>query len=113
MYGELTWAEAMAERAEGLGVPGERIVRQGRSTTTAEDAAFTAPLLQERGVRVVLVVTSAYHSGRACGWFEDALGEEVEVRSCPAPTPGLEVWWRDAALTRDVVSELLKRLWPS
>ena len=45
LYGDTTWAELMRERAERAGVPAGRIRLQDRSTTTAEDARFSAELL--------------------------------------------------------------------
>jgi uncharacterized SAM-binding protein YcdF (DUF218 family) len=67
---------------------------EGSSTTTTENAADTARLLLPRGVRRILLVTSALHMRRARGLFERAGFEVV-----PAPTD-IEVArrpfeWRD------------------
>lgn len=110
IYGQLTWAELMRDQAEALGVDEDRIVLQDRSTTTAEDADLSAPLLQ--GCRRVVVVTSPFHSRRAAAEFRRALGPGVEVVSCPSRDELPREWWRDAVAARSVVSELLKWAWP-
>ena len=113
LYAETTWAELMAARAVAAGVPAARIVRQDRSTTTEEDAAFTVALLRARGVRSVLLVTSPWHSRRAARLFRRA-APELEVVSCPgAPelAPGTD-WWTDPVAARALATEVLKHLWP-
>lgn len=82
-----------------------------RSRTTVEDARFTAALLRERDVKVVLLVTGEWHSGRAAPLFRREL-PGVEVVSCASPEPYPQAWWTDAEATRGVVIEVLKRLWP-
>lgn len=110
IYGELTWAELMRDQAVRLGVPRERIVLQGRSRTTTEDALLSAPLLQ--GARRVVLVTSPSHSRRAAGEFRRALGPGVLVLSCPSRDAVPAEWWTDPVATRAVVTELLKWVWP-
>jgi uncharacterized SAM-binding protein YcdF (DUF218 family) len=111
VYHATTWAALMAAHAEELGVPHERILLQDRSRTTVEDARFSIPLLEARGVHSIVLVTSAWHSRRAKRTFErEAPG--LRVVSCPAPPPAIEGdWWHDAEATRSVVTELLKYLW--
>lgn len=110
IYGETTWAEVMRERAVARGVPLERIRLQDRSTTTAEDAAFSAEILALPPGSRLLLVTSPWHSERAAEHFRRALGPEIEVTSCPSPDrPG--DWWDDPQDARDLATELLKRLW--
>lgn len=87
-------AEAMREFLVDLGVPATAMLLEGSSTTTTENAADTARLLLPRGVRRILLVTSALHMRRARGLFERAGFEVV-----PAPTD-IEVArrpfeWRD------------------
>jgi uncharacterized SAM-binding protein YcdF (DUF218 family) len=110
IYGETTWAELMRARAEERGIPAGRIRLQAKSTTTAEDARFSAEVLGlPPGSRLILV-TSPWHSERAAEHFREALGEGVEVLSCPSPEREGD-WWNDAEDARDLATELLKRLW--
>jgi len=64
-----------------LGVPDTALLLESRSTTTGENARFSAPLLRERGVDTVLLVTSALHMRRARAEFERA-----GLKVLPAPT---------------------------
>ena len=92
-------ARAMAIFLQDLGVPEQALVLEEASRNTLENAAFTAKLLNERGIRHVLLVTSALHMPRALALFS-AQGLQVE----PAPTdfeadnppPGALAWLPDA-----------------
>ena len=92
-------ARAMAVFLQDLGVPAPALVLEEDSRNTLENAAFSAKLLNERGIRHVLLVTSALHMPRALALFT-AQGLQVE----PAPTdfeadnppPGALAWLPDA-----------------
>ena len=92
-------ARAMAVFLQDLGVPAPALVLEEDSRNTLENAAFSAKLLNERGIRHVLLVTSALHMPRALALFS-AQGLQVE----PAPTdfeadnppPGALAWLPDA-----------------
>jgi uncharacterized SAM-binding protein YcdF (DUF218 family) len=83
--GRMTWsldsiAVAMKSALESdFRVPVRWI--EDRSTSTAENAAFTAALLRHDGISKVLLVTEAYHMPRSADVFR-AQGLEV----VPAPT---------------------------
>lgn len=74
----------MADAAIAAGVPPAAIVVELRARTTRENVAFTAPLLKERGIARVVVVTSPYHSRRAALAAERAW-PDIDVISLPAP----------------------------
>jgi uncharacterized SAM-binding protein YcdF (DUF218 family) len=63
-------ARAMQVFLTELGLPSEAMLLEERSRTTLQNAEFTAALLRERGLRTVLLVTSAFHMRRAMGAFE-------------------------------------------
>jgi uncharacterized SAM-binding protein YcdF (DUF218 family) len=54
---------------------------EGRSNTTAENAQFSAPILEQAGVRRILLVTDAIHMPRARAVFE-----KTGLAVIPAPT---------------------------
>jgi len=76
-----TEADAMRELLMALGVPDSALLLEGQSRTTRENAIYSAELLRERGIRRVLLVTSALHMHRAKKLFEQQ-GIGVD----PAPT---------------------------
>jgi uncharacterized SAM-binding protein YcdF (DUF218 family) len=61
-----------------FGIPPERIVREGRSRNTAENAGFTKNLVNPKLSERWLLVTSAAHMPRAVGTFRKA-GFPVEA----------------------------------
>ena len=62
-------ADTMRTLLEALGVPDAAILVEGSSRTTHENAVFTAKLAAERGIKRVLLVTSAWHMPRAEATF--------------------------------------------
>jgi len=76
-----TPAAEMTNILQALGIPREAIWLEPESRNTDENAAFSAPILQEHGVESILLVTSATHMPRAVYLFEQQ-GFDV----IPAPT---------------------------
>jgi uncharacterized SAM-binding protein YcdF (DUF218 family) len=95
-----TWppseAAAAAQVAVGLGVPSDALVLEERSTSTEENAAFAAELL-DPAARVV-VVTDTYHVFRAERVFGRVFAEARGSGSTPAP------WWRVRGAVREVLA---------
>jgi uncharacterized SAM-binding protein YcdF (DUF218 family) len=79
--GPQTPSEAMADILVELGVSRDAIVLEKQSRNTYENALYSKRLLDERGIRDVLVVTSASHMLRALSVFR-SLG----LQAIPAPT---------------------------
>lgn len=88
--GLTSWAELMKQQAVGMGVPPEAVWIQDRSTSTTEDARFSAEVLKAKGVRSVCLATSNFHSRRAGRLFRRELGDGIVLGVDPE-TP---VWWR-------------------
>jgi uncharacterized SAM-binding protein YcdF (DUF218 family) len=72
LYAEPPEVEAARRFAPALGLDPERIIAEGRSLTTAENAAFTRDLVKPRPGERWLLVTSAWHMPRAVGCFRRA-----------------------------------------
>jgi uncharacterized SAM-binding protein YcdF (DUF218 family) len=79
--GDRSEAELMEEILHIMGVPPRDILRESASRTTYDNARYSAILLQGKGLRRVLLVTSAFHMRRALGVFRQT-GLDV----VPAPT---------------------------
>ena len=63
-------AEAIRVVLNAFGVPDDVIVTEDRSRNTRQNAVFTANLAVSRGIRRVLLVTSALHMSRAEAAFK-------------------------------------------
>ena len=93
-------ARAMAVFLRDLGVPAQSIVMEETSRNTRQNAAFSATLLQGRGIEHILLVTSALHMPRALSLFT-AQGLQVtpaptDFEASQAPPSGLMAWLPDA-----------------
>ena len=74
-------AQQMQDLLAVMGVPARHVLLESASRDTHDNAVNAAQLLKSRGMRRILLVTSAYHMRRSVALFE-AQGLEV----VPAPT---------------------------
>ncbi len=74
-------AAAMRVLLRDLGVPDSAMLLEEKSRTTDENTRFSAGLLRQRGIKKILLVTSALHMKRALRYWQ---GEGIEVQ--PAAT---------------------------
>lgn len=82
--GEIEWltssasspAKDMAALLTGMGIPEEALWLESKSRNTHENAVMSQAILQEMGVKKVLLITSALHMPRSVALFEK-LGVEV------------------------------------
>lgn len=81
--GQRPTTDEMAELLASLGVPAEAILTEGGSGNTHEHAVNLCPVFASRGIRSVLVVTSAMHMPRAMGTLRRLC---PSVTFTPAPT---------------------------
>lgn len=65
-------ADFVAALFESFGVSRDRLVLEGRSRNTVENALYTRKLVQPRAGELWLLVTSAHHMPRAIGIFRKA-----------------------------------------
>ena len=104
---------AAAELRRG-GVPEEAVrVLDARPTSTHDEAEAVRAYAEGRGLRSLLVVTSAYHSRRALWtWRRVFRGSGIVVGLEPAPagrlTPAAWSWWLSAEGWREVAGEHVK-----
>jgi uncharacterized SAM-binding protein YcdF (DUF218 family) len=71
-------ADVLADELIHFGIAPERIIREGKSRNTRENALFTLEIAKEKGFRSLLMVTSAFHMVRAKGCF-NAVGLAVDA----------------------------------
>jgi len=78
-------AEVMAELAEKMGVPRERIFLETKATDTITNARYSVEIMKEQGWRKAILVSNPYHLRRA-KWLFTA-NPEIEVQIAPSETP--------------------------
>jgi uncharacterized SAM-binding protein YcdF (DUF218 family) len=78
IYGGATEAELAARLFESFGIPRQRVILEGKSRDTDENARFTKELVLPKPGERWLIVTSAHHMPRAVGSFRGA-GFPVEA----------------------------------
>ena len=71
-------AQVLADQLADWGVDRSRLLLEGQSLNTRDNATGSAAILREHGLRTVLVVTSAMHVPRAHGCFR-AVGIDVDM----------------------------------
>lgn len=111
-------AESMAEFLRQTGVDPADLIVENRSRNTAENAAFSAQILKERGLdEGIVLVTSATHLVRAEHLFRRA-GCQTTPVGCRYRTDecdeGIWVIWpkvKSALIQQEVFHELLGMLW--
>jgi uncharacterized SAM-binding protein YcdF (DUF218 family) len=86
-------AQVMYRQARELGLPNDRLILEQASKSTYENATYTKALCQARGIRSILLVTSAYHSRRARRLFQEVYASDITVSTQPAPPGQCALCW--------------------
>lgn len=97
----------------GWGVPESAILTETESTDTYENAVYSKLLLDQHGLKSVLLVTSAMHMPRALATFKSA-----GISATPAPTdfeaagsgPSGIIAWTASPAALEVTARTLKEL---
>ncbi len=81
-------------------------------TSTWDEAQEVGNLIDHRGYKSVILVTSKYHSRRAYLIFKDALKGKATVISAPSPydTSDPDLWWKREKDAKKVFMEYQKLL---
>jgi uncharacterized SAM-binding protein YcdF (DUF218 family) len=98
---------------QGLGVPADAIETSAQEVTSTWDEAHeVSNLVEQKGYKSVLLVTSKYHSRRAYLIFKDALKEKATIISVPSPydSSDPETWWKRDKDAKKVIMEYQKLL---
>jgi len=95
-----------------LGVPQRDILIEKDSESTVENAHYSRRLVEEKGFRSVIVVTSAPHTLRASMIFRKVFSPRVKVTICCDPkTFQIKEWWKDPRSRRIVLREYFQIGW--
>ncbi|MEI6825216.1 MAG: YdcF family protein [Desulfuromonadales bacterium] len=106
-------AELIGRSLVTAGVPKEFIAFEPSAVNTFENASFSMPILKERNVKTVLLVTSWFHSRRASSIFRSCVGN-IKIISVPTTTDPSGVLIANKWLRKQVLLEYVKTLgyWP-
>lgn len=106
-------AAAMKEDALSQGVPEKDILIEEDSANTTQNAAKVAPIIQEHGVRSLILVTSPYHQRRASLTFREIIGPDVRIinHSSVDSVWRKSAWWKQPYTVNLTMSELQKTLY--
>jgi uncharacterized SAM-binding protein YcdF (DUF218 family) len=103
--------ELLRRQAIAHGILPRALLFEGSSTSTYEQARFLRPMLEQRGVRRAIVVTSSYHTRRTRYLFRKVFnGSSVEIRVYPVQQDVFnpDRWWTREQDTESVVLEYIK-----
>ncbi|ELS01516.1 hypothetical protein Xen7305DRAFT_00012200 [Xenococcus sp. PCC 7305] len=66
---------------ELMGIPSSAMIQEGESVNTYENAIFTQKILEEQGLKKIILITSAFHMPRSLKIFQ-----HLGIDAVPAPT---------------------------
>lgn len=78
----VTEASRMKEYLVGVGIPEDKVLEEGKSMTTKENAKFAVPLAASKGVDRVILVTSKEHMFRR--WLNPVKIFKRQLRKFPS-----------------------------
>lgn len=95
-----------------LGVSQEDIISEKRSESTVENASFSKQLLEERGLKSAIVVTSPPHTRRVSMIFKKTFSSKLKVLVSGDPSAfQAKGWWRNPRDRRVVIRECFQIVW--
>ncbi|GAC1405926.1 MAG: hypothetical protein NVSMB56_20020 [Pyrinomonadaceae bacterium] len=110
------FVERAFNELKGAGVPEDRIeILPEHVRGTTDEAALAHAQAQKENWRAIVVVTSAYHSRRACWIWRNEFGDEAEIFFNPVPpgeqTPTPATWWFYPRGWKMVAGEYIKMIY--
>lgn len=94
--GDVSNAKAMQNISVKMGVPVSDIIIEEDSKTTLENASFSAKIINEKGFRSIILVTSPYHQRRTFEQFKKELPDlEIINQSAVDENWRKKGWWEN------------------
>jgi uncharacterized SAM-binding protein YcdF (DUF218 family) len=107
LYGT-SYAEEMAKYAASLGASPPILV-ETQSRSTYENATLTLPIVQAKGYRRVIIVTSKFHTRRTGQIFKSLYPKNIDIQIYGAPDLiNYTRWWTDHEMTQLILTEWAK-----
>lgn len=110
VYRNLSYADLMKKQALESGVPKEKILIQGNSRSTIEDAKLSLPMVKKEAAQSIILVTSPYHTRRAAKVFKKIFEKEkIKILVHPVSKSDFypKCWWTRHEDTSYVVWEYM------
>lgn len=103
-------AEVMKQIALGNGVPLKAILTDKQAKNTAQNASGSLGVLNDKGYKIIILVTSQYHQRRAFLQFTKKFGSSVRIINQPAKDFYWSrwTWWTSLQGWFLTISELVK-----
>lgn len=102
-------AEIFPGRDLGAMVDTTRIVLDMESRSTVDNAVNVKRIVEDKGFKSLILVTSNYHMKRAFTIFRKAIREDVKIYRHPVKGPNFrDEWWRDLKSVKLILSEFFK-----
>ncbi|GGJ23396.1 hypothetical protein GCM10008938_06940 [Deinococcus roseus] len=95
-------AEAMFKLARQADVPASAVLREREAHSTYENLLFTRKIMQQKGLKTLLIVTENYHMPRAA-----LIAEELGLNYAVSPVQDSPCWTRWTFLSRYFLREPL------
>lgn len=102
--GETAVADVARRVLEGAGVPPGRVHLERRSTSTLQNAIYTAELLRRHGIRKVALVTDGYHMRRALACLRKQK-IQAEPAACSLNSRRPFTHWRQLLPSGDAIAD--------
>jgi uncharacterized SAM-binding protein YcdF (DUF218 family) len=94
-------------------IDNKRIILEKSSSSTFENARDVKMIVDSRGFKSIILITSAYHIKRAGFTFSRVFTDDVEIFYHTVSTKNFneEAWWRDSNSTLLLLTEFVKFYW--
>lgn len=91
----------------------KRIILEKSSSSTFENASDVKEIVDRRGFKSIILITSAYHIKRAGFTFSRVFTDDVKIFYHTVSTENFneEAWWRDSNSTLLLLTEFVKFYW--
>lgn len=109
---EETGIDLMEKYLVQLGIPQEDILSERRSESTVENALFSKRLMEGKGLKSAIVVTSPTHTRRVSIIFNKIFSPKIKVMVSSDPNSfRAEGWWHNSRDRRTVIREYFQIGW--
>jgi len=111
IYNNITAADLMMNHAVELGIPAEAIIKESYADSTYQNAVYTKEIMEQRGFKSVIIVSSDFHMRRVKMVFERVFKDtDIELIYCAAKDPTFDPdhWWSSNKSIMNTFNEYVK-----